>query len=70
MYPDTVPGFAENDLDEFDKTASALSWTRTLGNVRKAFGIDVDLEAVWEEHVARKCSTRHKASAVRWERMG
>lgn len=54
IYQDVQPGFAEHDLDEFDKVAASLAWTRTLAAVRKGFKIDPDLEKVWEEHVARK----------------
>ena len=50
VYPDTNEGFAEHDLDEFDSVAARLAWSRSLGLVRKGFGIDVDLEAVWENH--------------------
>lgn len=53
-YPDVQPGFAETDLDEYDKTAAGLAWSRTLATVRKGFEIEVDLEKVWEEHVARE----------------
>ena len=50
-YPSLQPGFAEADLEVYDKVASGLAWSRTLGAVRKAFEIEVDLERVWEEHV-------------------
>ena len=49
-YPDTQPGFAESDLEEYDKPAARLSWSRTLGLVRRAFGLYVDLEAIWDNH--------------------
>lgn len=52
-YPEAEPGFAEVDLEEYDKVAAGLAWTRTLAAVRKGFEIEVDLERVWEEHVAR-----------------
>lgn len=51
-YPEAEPGFAELDLEEYDKVAAGLAWTRTLAAVRKGFEIEVDLERVWEEHVA------------------
>lgn len=51
-YPDTIPGFAEHDSDLYDKVASRLAWSRTLGLMRRAFRIDVDLEAIWENHTA------------------
>lgn len=52
-YQGVQPGFAEHDLEEYNKVAAGLAWTRTLGAVRKGFKIDVDLEEVWEKHVAR-----------------
>ncbi|KAK4995590.1 hypothetical protein LTR66_004619 [Elasticomyces elasticus] len=45
------PGFAEHDLDEHDKAADRLVWTRSLATVRKGFGAEVELEKIWEEHV-------------------
>ena len=60
-YPDAEPGFAENDLDQFDKVSAALAWTRTLTLVRKGFEIEVDLEAIWEQHTACRC---HLATAL------
>ena len=55
VYSDVQPGFAEHDLDEFDKVAAGLAWTRTLAALRKGFNVDPNLERVWEEHVARTC---------------
>ena len=53
IYQDVETGFAEHDLDEFDKVAAGIAWSRTLGAVRKGFKIDVDLEKIWEDHVER-----------------
>lgn len=52
-YAGVRPGFAEHDLDEYDKVAASLAWSRTLGAVRKAFQRDEDLEAIRDEHFAR-----------------
>jgi len=52
-YPDAQPGFAEADLEQYDKAAAGLAWSRTLETVRRGFEIEVDLEGVWDEHVAR-----------------
>jgi len=57
-YQDCEPGFAEHDVQEYDKVASRLSWSRSLSTVRKAFGIEVDLERIWEEHVELEFATR------------
>ena len=49
-YPDTEEGFAEHDLDTFDKTGERVAWSRTLGLLRQAFGITSDLEEIWDNH--------------------
>jgi hypothetical protein len=49
-YEGVLPGFAERDLEEFESVAAGLAWSRTLGVLRKAFGVEGDLERVWEEH--------------------
>lgn len=49
-YADTKPGFAEHDLDDYDKVGARLAWSRTLGILRRGFGISVDLETVWDNH--------------------
>ena len=54
VYPDTQPGFAEVDLGVYDKIASGLAWSRTLEVVRRGFGIHVDVESVWENHLNGK----------------
>lgn len=56
-YPDAVPGFAEHDLDVFDKVSAGLAWSRSLDVMRKAFEIEVDLEAVWDRHSKRTCQS-------------
>lgn len=59
-YPDTEPGFAEHDLDEYDKTAATLAWSRTLGILRRSFDtdLDVDLEKIWDNHTALEFETK------------
>lgn len=56
-YPDTVSGFAEHDLDVFDKVSAGLAWSRSLDVMRKAFEIEVDLEAIWDHHSERTCQS-------------
>ena len=55
-YPYAEKGFAEVGLGTYDKVSASLAWSRTLAVVRKGFGIEVDLEKVWEEHIERRCS--------------
>lgn len=50
-YDNTRSGFAEHDLDEFDKTGASLAWTRTLTVLQTAFDIEgYDLETIWDSH--------------------
>lgn len=51
VYPGTEPGFAETDLEEYEKIAADLAWSRTVVVVRKAFRINVELEPVWDEYL-------------------
>jgi hypothetical protein len=55
-YEGVLLGFAERDLEEYDRIAAELAWSRTLGVLRAAFGIEADLERVWEEHQDRVAS--------------
>ncbi|KAI9761678.1 MAG: hypothetical protein M4579_000912 [Chaenotheca gracillima] len=58
LYVEVEPGFAERESGKFDKIAANLAWSRTLGIVRKGFGIEVDLEKKWEEHLALEFAVR------------
>lgn len=52
-----TPGFAEHDLDEFDRVSAELAWSRSLAVARRAFRRDVDLESVLEKNVESKQPT-------------
>ncbi|KAH9889668.1 hypothetical protein F4778DRAFT_753672, partial [Xylariomycetidae sp. FL2044] len=56
-YAGVEPGFAERDLDEYDRRSAELAWSRSLRAVRKAFGRHVDLESVVEQNVESKFFT-------------
>ncbi|KAF2492144.1 NTF2-like protein [Lophium mytilinum] len=53
-YEGVDVGFAEHDLDEYDRVADAVAWGRSLGMVRRGFGAEVELERTWEENVEAK----------------
>lgn len=57
-YPDTAPGFAEHDDEHYDKIGSRLAWSRSLSVMRKGFGVDVNLESIWENHTALEFSAK------------
>ncbi|KAI1499237.1 dienelactone hydrolase [Biscogniauxia marginata] len=56
---DVEPGFAEHDLDEYEKVSAELAWSRSLAAVRKAFRWDVDVEGVLEQNAEGKFYSRH-----------
>lgn len=64
VYSDTEPGFAEADLDEYDKVAADLSWSRTLTTIRRGFRIDVDLEPLWDEYIGLEFGRKDTAAAM------
>lgn len=47
-YPGTQSGFAEGDLEEYSKPDARVAWTRTLATLKRGFGIDDDLEGLWD----------------------
>ncbi|EXJ89491.1 hypothetical protein A1O3_02558 [Capronia epimyces CBS 606.96] len=54
-YPGTTSGFAEHDLEEYDKIGASLAWSRTLSALRTAFDFEpFDIEAAWETHLRLK----------------
>lgn len=58
-YHHTRPGFAEYDLEEFDKVGASLAWSRTLTLLRSAFDIEgPDLETIWENHTRLEFSEK------------
>lgn len=49
-YPNTREGFAESDLEEYSKPEARVAWSRTLATLRHGFGIEEDLESIWDYH--------------------
>lgn len=49
-YKNALVGFAERDLDTWDGVAGGLSWTRTIGCLRRGFKKEIDLEPFKEEY--------------------
>ncbi|KAI9653391.1 MAG: hypothetical protein M1821_007056 [Bathelium mastoideum] len=57
-YDGVAAGFAEHDLDEYDKVAERIAWSRSLGAVRKGFRMEADLERVWDKHTELEFKTK------------
>jgi hypothetical protein len=66
-YEDTEDGFAEHDLDEYNKTAATLAWSRTLGVLRRGFGLEDhwDLEAIWDNHTKLEFDTKDASATMK-----
>ncbi|KAL6714431.1 hypothetical protein ACLMJK_007855 [Lecanora helva] len=58
VYPEVEVGFAEAHRPTYDKVAAGTAWSRTLATLRKAFRIEVDLERIWENHLALEFVTK------------
>lgn len=56
------PGFAEHDLDEYDKISAELAWSRSLAAVRKAFNTHVNMELILDENIQGKYPVSHSLS--------
>ena len=66
-YPYTEEGFAEHDMEEYDKTAARVSWSRTLRVLRRAFSMEDhwDLEAIWDDHTKLEFETKDAAATMK-----
>ncbi|KAJ9211451.1 hypothetical protein DTO166G4_6965 [Paecilomyces variotii] len=49
-YEYSQPGFAEHDLEEYDRVSAEVAFTRTLDVLRKAFRKYPDLEKIWDDN--------------------
>ncbi|KAH7311366.1 dienelactone hydrolase [Stachybotrys elegans] len=58
------PGFAEHDVEEYDRVAAELAWSRSLTTARKAFNNEPDLELVLESNMQSKFYTRNPGQAL------
>lgn len=53
-YPAAKEGFAETDIDEYDRISADLAWSRALELVRRSMSHHVELEDVWERNLTAK----------------
>jgi hypothetical protein len=64
IYGDVDPGFAEHDIDQYDRVATGLAWSRSLAAVRQGFKIHKDLEGVRETFAAMSFGAKDAAATV------
>lgn len=48
-YPYADAGFAEHDLEQYDRISADLAWGRTVKALQVGFRREPDLEKVWED---------------------
>ncbi|KAF2841475.1 dienelactone hydrolase-like protein [Patellaria atrata CBS 101060] len=58
VYDNVDPGFAEHDLEEYNKVAARVAFTRSLTAVRKGFKSEVELEPILEDNIEKKYRAR------------
>jgi hypothetical protein len=63
-YNDVEAGFAEHDLNTYNRVAYNLAWSRSLGAVRKGFNIETDLERVRETFAALSFGSQESSATV------
>ncbi|KAI1148572.1 hypothetical protein F4825DRAFT_470121 [Nemania diffusa] len=56
---EAAPGFAEGDLEAYEGVAAGLAWSRSLGVVCKALGVECEVEGVVERNLEAKFQTRN-----------
>lgn len=49
-YHGAQPGFAEHDLDEYDRISDGIAWARSLAAIRSAFSATTDIEHIWDRN--------------------
>lgn len=53
------PGFAEHDLDEYDRISAELAWSRSLAAARKAFHTYINMELTLDENIQSESGGTH-----------
>lgn len=48
------PGFAEHDLDEYERVSAELAWSRSLAVAKRAFNSFANVEVVVDENIQSK----------------
>jgi len=65
LYYGVEPGFAERDMEDFNRVAAGLAWSRSLGAVNKAFKRDPNLEEVGETFASLALGHEDAAATIR-----
>jgi hypothetical protein len=63
-YGSVEPGFAEHDLDEYNRVSASLSWSRSLAAVRRGFKNDQTDSLESTNETFKTLSLRHRDAAA------
>jgi len=63
-YSDVEPGFAEHDLDEYNRVTASLAWSRSLAAINKGFKRESNPEEVKEKFALLSLGHRNAAATV------
>lgn len=64
LYPQSDHGFTTPEKPAYDRSATAIAYSRSLAHLRKAIGPDYDLEAIWDDHLACEFETKDENAAL------
>ncbi|KIW05527.1 hypothetical protein, variant [Verruconis gallopava] len=63
LYSGVEPGFAEHDLDEFNRVSASLAWSRSLAAVRRGFKKDISEHLERTNETFKTLSLKHRDAA-------
>lgn len=62
-YANVEPGFAEHDLDEYNRVSASLAWSRSLAAIRRGFKNDITDKLEYTNETFKTLSLRHRDAA-------
>jgi len=64
LYPQSDHGFTTPEKAAYDRSATAIAYSRSLAHLRSAIGPEYDLEAIWDDHLACEFETKDPGAAL------
>ncbi|MDF1818637.1 MAG: dienelactone hydrolase family protein [Immundisolibacteraceae bacterium] len=64
LYPQSDHGFTTPEKAAYDRSATAIAYSRSLAQLRNTIGPNYDLEAIWDDHLACEFETKTPTAAL------
>ncbi|MBL4622557.1 MAG: dienelactone hydrolase family protein [Immundisolibacteraceae bacterium] len=64
LYSQSDHGFTTPVKAAYDRSATAIAYSRSLAHLRDAIGPEYDLEAIWDDHLSREFETKQADAAL------